>query len=347
MFIPDKMNPKVAIIILNWNGWEDTIECLESLFQIDYPDYEIIVVDNGSKDESIEKIRGYANGSVKTKSKFFKYNPKNKPIEVIEPEKRNFDKNSVNKLPSDKKFILIKNCENYGFAEGNNIGIRFAKEYLNPDYILLLNNDTVVENSFLTELIKLGESEEKIGIIGPMVYYYDYEDTIQSAGVNIDWNRGKNDILLARTVDRDIVKEVKEVDYVSGCAFLGKITVFDKIGLLNPKYFAYWEETEWCIRAKKAGFKVLNTPNSRIWHKQFTTSNKVNGFMEYLMTRNMFWFMRTHATTKQFLSFILYFFGFEFWNRSIFLLINKKDKNAYKSFLKGVINGFQLNIRDD
>jgi GT2 family glycosyltransferase len=77
------MNPKVSVIILNWNGWEDTIECLESLYQIDYPNYDVVLIDNDSKDDSIQRIRDYSEGKIKPKSKFYTYNPNNKPIKDL------------------------------------------------------------------------------------------------------------------------------------------------------------------------------------------------------------------------------------------------------------------------
>ncbi|MEN4006462.1 MAG: glycosyltransferase [Methanobacterium sp.] len=133
----NNMKPNVSIIILNWNGWKDTIECLESLYQIDYPNYEVIVVDNASSDNSIEKIRDYCKGKIKVKSEFFEYNSINKPIEIFElnkDETRKIEEMYYN-LPSNRKLILIKNDQNYGYAEGNNIGIRYALNTLENFYL--------------------------------------------------------------------------------------------------------------------------------------------------------------------------------------------------------------------
>ena len=124
----------VVIIILNWNGWQDTIECLESIYQNDYSNYKVIVVDNDSNDESINKIKEYCNGKIKIKSSFFRYNPSNKPIKVLETESNEHFKENIIKS-SSRKLILIKNDKNAGYAEGNNIGIRYALNYLNSDYI--------------------------------------------------------------------------------------------------------------------------------------------------------------------------------------------------------------------
>jgi len=163
--------PKVSIIILNWNGWEDTIECLESLYQITYPNYDVIVVDNGSEDESIEKIKEYAEGNIEVESKFFEYSDRDKPIKIIEYKREEAEagggkEEDIADLPSNKRMIITKNEKNYGFAEGNNIGMRYALKALNPEYVLLLNNDTVVDKEFLGELVKVWESDEKIGIVG-------------------------------------------------------------------------------------------------------------------------------------------------------------------------------------
>ena len=169
------MNPNVSIIILNWNGWKDTIECLESLYQINYPYFNVILLDNGSEDNSIERIKEYTEGNFHVESEFFKYSKENKPVKIFEYTEEEIKslegiENEFYSISSNKKLILIKNNKNYGFAEGNNIGMRFILNNLNSDYVLLLNNDTVVDTDFLDELVKVAESEEKIGIVGPKVY---------------------------------------------------------------------------------------------------------------------------------------------------------------------------------
>lgn len=132
-----------------------------------------------------------------------------------------------------------------------------------------------------------------------------------------------------------------EVDYVVGCALLAKSGVFEKIGYLNPEYFAYVEEADWCIRAKKAGYGVLYVPKARIWHKEQSTTRKTSGFVEYYYTRNRFWLMKQHATKSQFLLFLLYFFGFQFWFTSS-VHIYHKNIAAFISFCKGIIGGIKI-----
>ena len=291
------MKKLVSIIILNWNGKEDTIECLESLRKLDYPNYEIIVVDNGSTDGSCEILK------------------KNYPY-----------------------VKLIENKKNLGVAEGNNLGIYQAK----GEYILLLNNDIVVDRDLLKELLTVLESNPGIGIVGPTMYYYDDPKRIWvGGGGKIYWNKGEADILRSNEIDNGQFDEITEVDYIASCALLTKKELFEEIGYMDTKYFAYWDETDWCVRALKAGYKVLYVPKAKMWHKVSSTSKKISGFAEYYLTRNRFLFMKEHATRMQYLSFLLYFFGFEFWFTSGIYIVYHKDINAFISFFRSVMDGLK------
>lgn len=339
------MTYKVAFIILNWNGWEDTIECLESVYQITYPLYEVIVVDNGSKDDSIERIKNYAEGKIKVESRFFEYSRENKPIYVKEYSKNELDslvsrKETITNPVSRKNLILIKNDNNYGFAEGNNIGIRFALNNLNSDYILLLNNDTVVDPHFLNELINVAESDSHIGVLGPTVYEYKNSQEIQSAGAKIYWNKGE--VINLTSHESKCSDESENVDSVIGCALLAKSELFYEIGYLNKDYFAYLEETEWCVRAHKSLYRIVYVPKGKIWHKGGATSNKITGFTLYHYTRNKFWFMKKHSSKKQYASFLFYFFGFRMWLFIGSILYHQKKREilpSYISFFKGIRDG--------
>lgn len=337
---------KVTIIILNWNGWEDTIECLESVYQIDYTDYDIVVVDNGSKDKSIEKLKEYASGSLRVESCFFKYNPDNKPLSLIEysQEELKFSdrirkdlyiKKNLDNLSLERNLILIKNNENYGFAEGNNIAINFSLEVLKPDYVLLLNNDTVVDTNFLNELIQIAESNSYIGILGPSIFDYKTPCHIQSAGLKILWNKGD---VIDLALEGALSLSPHEVDAVTGCALLAKSELLNKIGLLNKNYFAYFEEVEWCVRARREFYNILYVPKGKVWHKGGATSNKITGFALYQHTRNRFWFMKQHASYKQYGFFLAYFFGFKFFSFVGWALLHK-NKPLLISFLRGVKDG--------
>lgn len=240
------MFPKVSIIILNWNGEKDTIECLNSLKHIIYPNYVILLVDNGSIDGSVEYFR-----------------KKYPDIEIIE------------------------NGRNMGFAEGCNIGIRRSLEK-GANYVLLLNNDTTVEPNFLDEMVTLAESKKDIGIVGPKICYYDEKNKISRAGEKINTITGKvtinkRDHIDDETNTRD--KNGEMVDIVEGSCFLIRSNLFDKIGLLDPEYFAYSEDIDYCLRAKKNNFDVYCCHSSKIYHKGSRSSSSC--LRTYLMIRNL------------------------------------------------------------
>ena len=268
------MNPKVKIIILNWNGWEDTIECLESLYQIDYPNFDVLVVDNDSKDESIDKIHMYLDGKLEVKSKFLNYDPDNKPIKYLEYSEDRYPQLDTSEGLDARNLYILKNNENYGFAEGNNIAIKVALRS-NPDYIMLLNNDTVVEHDFLNKLVKVAEEDEQVGVVGPAIYYYDYEGRTDVPSnicgvVNIKHYPGYYDM-----VDKDpTVKPGNlECDWVSGAAMMIK-TKEVPIKYLNNQLFFGNEDIDMCINLKKMGYKIVNVHSSRIWHKEGVSRKK-------------------------------------------------------------------------
>ena len=299
------MLPKVTIIVLNWNGKEDTIECLESLKYITYPNYEILLVDNGSTDGSVECFRERYPG-----------------MEIIE------------------------NGENLGFAEGNNVGIRRAMDE-GADYVLLLNNDTVVDPEFLGELVKVAESNPKIGFVGPKVYYYDRKgrkDVIHSVGAKIKMTTGKAPPIGIGEIDRGQYDKLYQVDSLEGACILAKINVINKIGLLNRNYFMYREEADWCTRANIAGYILFYTHNAKIWHKVGASNIGKNNI--YFLTRNRFWFMKQYASREEYSIFLLFFIIFEYWFLSAIFIIYRNDIKGYISFNKGLIDGLRYSLND-
>jgi len=274
--------PRVSIIILNWNGWKDTIECLESLYRITYPNYDVIVVDNGSEDDSIQKIKEYAEGKIRVDSKFFEYNPGNKPIEVFEvteddAKRGEFNRPLYEKYDANRKMILPKNKDNYGFAGGNNVGIKFALSVLNPDYILLLNNDTVVDKEFLTILINAVNNNKKVGVAGPKILYYDYP--------NIVWFG--NGIKKKDSIDSFTYKIPKETNHIDGCAYLVSKNVIQRVGHLNEEYYMYHTMLEYNLRVKRAGFSLIYVDTSKVYHKALLDKSP-KPIAVYYKSRNIF-----------------------------------------------------------
>ena len=341
--------PRVSIIILNWNGWKDTMECLESLYKINYPNYDIIVIDNDSKDESIEKINEYCNGNIKISSKFFKYSKENKPIKVFEVNedkarnKKFLKKDDYEKLNPNKRMILIKNKDNYGFAGGNNVGIKFSLDVLNPDYVLLLNNDTVVDKDFLIEMVKVGESDEKIGIVGSKIYYYDYNgrsDVVWFAGGGINtktgygWHEGDH------TIDNRAYNKIKEFDFITGCSMLLKKEILEKLKGLDELYFACYEDSDLSIRAKKLGYKCVYIPKSILWHKLGVSGNGSPASV-YYQTRNRILFVRKHNAFIDYILFLVWFLSYNFVKKFIYFIFLKKNFQLFKAYCKAVFDGIK------
>ena len=342
----DEQWPKVAIIVLNWNGWKDTLECLESLSQIVYPNYNVIVVDNGSDDESTEKIIEYCEGMLRIESNMFEYNPDNTPIKIIEYTREEVEEGGgkegeISGLPSNRKLILIKNKQNYGFSEGNNVGIVYGLNTLNSDYILLLNNDTVVDIEFLNVLIEAGEKKGNIGLICPLIYYYSDPQKIQYSGREWDWyglGLFKNLIEYndrfkeQKTLDGNII----ETQFAIGACMLIKRETIKEVGLLSTEYFLECEDTDYSLRLKEKDIKIACAIKSRIWHKGSASLNKISrNFIRYY-TRNRFVVRAKYGTKIQMVFFIVISFiqGFIY---SIYWLIRFKDiQRVY-----GLIDGFR------
>jgi GT2 family glycosyltransferase len=291
--------PTVLIIVLNWNGKQDTVECLESLSHISYPNYEVIVVDNGSTDGSVEQFKA--------------------------------------RYPEIK---VIENQENLGFAEGNNVGIRAALQE-DTEYVLLLNNDTIVDPRFLDELANVAELDPRVGFAGPKIYWSEdngrgRKDIINCAGAKLSMWTGRVWQVGVNEIDHGQYDKVRLVDYVTGACLLVKTKVVTEIGLLDSNFFTYWEEVDWCWRGYNAGYTSIYAPKAKIWHKYAASSGGTPSV--YYGTRNRFWFMRKNALKRQYLTFLLRFFLYEFWLKCQEFL-RLKDFDSMKTFCKAVFDG--------
>lgn len=216
------------------------MECLESLKNVTYPNYEVIVVDNGSEGNDAQVL----------KEKFGDY------------------------------IRLIQNDKNYGLGKGFNIGIRYAVANSQPKYILIMNNDVVVAANFLDELVRVAEGDGQIGIVGPKIYYYDYKgrnDVIWSAGgkvrrwsVKITHQMGENDDDLPK------YQNVTSVDWITGAVLMLKSCLTEKVGLLDPWYFFANVDIDYCLRVRRHGFTIVYVPTAKVWHKVGVSAKKAH-----------------------------------------------------------------------
>ena len=259
--------PHVSVIILNWKSWKDTIECLKSVYQISYPNYNIVVVNNGSQ-ESFKNIEEYF--TVIDDSKFFSYSNKNFPIKILDAS---LNKNEKNKKFGgyylNKELILIKNDKNYGFAEGNNIGVEYALKNLKSDYILLLNNDTQVDVNFLNELVKVAESDKNIGSVQSLLLKND-KVSIDSLGQEmLIWG-------FADITDRLEKPLPPTFEIFGSCAAsaLYRGNLIKKIGLFNKVFFVLLEDVDLSWRIRLSGMKSMLASNSWVYHKRGISESK-------------------------------------------------------------------------
>jgi GT2 family glycosyltransferase len=218
-------DPLVYVIVLNWNGWRDTVDCLTSLQKLDYSNCEIVVVDNASTDGSSGKIR-----------------------------------------EAYPDVTLLRTETNLGFAGGNNRGIEHALER-GAEYIWILNNDTVVDPKALAALVEEMVSDRSTGMVGSKVYYHEPHDLIWFAGGEIGGLTAKTRHVGMGESDDETWSVARDVDYASGCSLLVSEQVLQSVGLMDTRFFLYFEETDWAARAREKGWRVRFQPSSRVWHK--------------------------------------------------------------------------------
>jgi GT2 family glycosyltransferase len=313
--------PRVVIVVLNWNGKEDTADCIDSLAAITYPNYAILVVDNGSTDGSVEFLK-----------------ERYPHLEIAE------------------------NNSNFGFGAGNNVGIEMA---LNTDseYVLLLNNDTIVDKHFLDYLVDEAQSDDRIGFVGPKIYrLYEGENPEYAVWNTFRWKKMRLDAVERKTLlhsaggsfdpwlgrirhrgaaefDKGQYDERKAVDFVEGSCILAKREVITKIGLLDSAYFAYLEDVDWCLRGQSSGFTTIYVPQAKIWHK--TGKSSAHPIRTYYVARNTFWLMQKRGTTLQYLAFLLSFMSIKLPLSLIIIAAFQRDNAALKPFVRGVLDGLR------
>lgn len=302
----------VFISILNFNGNNNTLECVESLKKINISDLKltILVVDNGSSEEL--KLKSGSSGKIKIK--------------------------------------VIKNEKNLGFSGGHNVGIKHALGQ-GADYVVILNNDTYVDENFIDELLKAAKRDNKIGILSPKIYFapgFEFHKDKYSkkeqgkvfwyAGGGMDWanvighHRGVDE------VDKGQFDKTVETELATGCCMLIKREVFDKVGMFDDKYFLYYEDADLCMRAKKNSFKIIFVPSSIIWHKNAGSGGGSGSVLQdYYIARNRLIFGFRYAPIRSKIalfreSLYLFFRGREWQKRGVLdFYFASLGKGSYKA----------------
>ena len=228
--------PKVVAIILNYNCADETIKCTEGLLSVDYSALQIIVVDNASQ-ESDQVLLGRLQGRI---------------------------------------LKVIFNPTNLGYSAGNNVGIKYALEKTNADYVLIINPDIKVKSNFLRELIRTIEIGGKIGICAPVQCFLNKPEIVYSAGGRLWWFLGQQQMLYSGKSIKSLFNFPSEVEFVSGGCMLIRKALLQK-ALLPEEYFLQWEDMDYCKQAQRQGYKVVIVPKSLVWHKIGLTIKKGDG----------------------------------------------------------------------
>lgn len=286
--MPETKKPSVFVIVLNYNGKQFLNPCLASIFQSDWPNLDVVVVDNNSIDGSFEAA----------KEKF-------------------------------SRVHFIKNSSNLGFSRGNNVGIRYALEQF-ADYVFLLNNDTLINNTTISDLVQAAEQTPDCAIFSPLI--------LTSDRTNVWFSGGKINWLKMRAEHTLFEKKVTpyETEYLSGCAMLIRKKVFEKIGLFDERFFLYYEDVDFSLRAKRNSLGLCLIPSITIFHAE--QSNKINPEKTYWLVLSALIFFRQHSSFLQRIWQILFlrlrkiknFFTLKFKPNATALQVKK----AYTDFAK-------------
>lgn len=261
---------KTLIVVLNWNSREMTEQCLQSLLAMEGSSFEILVVDNGSRDGSVEYLR--------------------------------------NRFP---QIQVIANGRNLGFAAGCNVGIRqgLAED---ADFILLVNNDTIIDPSLLSELLAEAQRSPKAGILSPKIYYYDPNDAIWWVGGTYSCWTGLARHIDLRKKDSGKYDTPRDLDWATGCVMLLRGEALRAAGMFDEQFFGNGEDLDLSLRMRQLGYVVRYVPAARVWHREGIDYKKNVGeyVRSFTLIRNLLWVMHKHAKPYQWLTFWPIFAGY-------------------------------------
>lgn len=266
---------RVYAIVLNWNGWQDTIRCLQSLMALDHPALRIVVCDNGSVDDSLARIKQWARDGLPGQAFSRQAGTANTVLEgevaaLTELERQQAVQGGS---PEDTRFVLIRNGVNLGYAGGNNVGLRYAMARDDFDYVWLLNNDTVVHPDALRALITHMRARPDAGLCGATLIDFDIPDRIQArGGARFNpWLGTHRALGAGERSDRRAPPQLeKELDYIIGASVFVSRRWLYEIGLLCEAYFLYFEEIDWAMRGR-GRLALTYAPNAIVYHKRGAT----------------------------------------------------------------------------
>ena len=254
--------PLVCVVVLNWNGVDDTLRCLESLAKIDYPQFRVLVVDNGSTDDSRDRLRLF------------------RPCYALD---------------------LLETGRNLGYAGGNNFGVKRALD-LGAKWLLILNNDTTVSPDLLTQLTNAAERNPSAGVFCARVMYSEPSKIVSFDGARWNVRRARMERPGQDKPEHTLSREDHVTDYACGAALFFHADVTRKIGLLDERFFLVWEDADWCFRARAAGWQCIVVPKAKVWHKVGSSfGSEDSPLRTYFTVRNRLLWCKRHASSSAYL----------------------------------------------
>jgi GT2 family glycosyltransferase len=293
--------PQVMVIVLNWNLLDDTCRCVSSLRQSDYPNLTLVVVDNGSDPNLYSELRSRLSDDVK----------------------------------------LLRSEMNLGFAEGNNLGLRYALEQ-SADYVLVINNDTVVAPDMVRRLVAVAEAQPDAGLLGPVIYYLQAPEQVWFAGYRFSHGI----YILRRGLHlTSPIQPTQDVDFVSGCGMLIRRSVLEQVGMFSNEYFMYYEDVDLCFRVKAAGMRIVCVTDAHMWHAVSTSSGGPDSpIKQYYQVKSSLIFYRKHFRGLKLWLNIALRFGHAAFTLFKAIVRRQLKWDAVKMFLLGTQEGWRLPV---
>ena len=303
----ENLGPRVVIIILVWNDYLNTKQCLESLAKIDYKNMEIVIVDNNSSTDCMAKLQA-----------------------------------------EYKNLTYLLNDENYGYAEGNNIGMRYALDH-GAEYVLILNNDVIIKNKdLLSEMISCFEKNAGLGILGPKVMQYAGDVGYRPYQYDYYFYTRIRDRLLRKNFAKMHLADANNLIirlWVPGSAIMFSRKLLSQVGMFNSEFFMFAEENDLCIRAVKSGFMVCQVASDKtlVYHMSGMSYGHTANWRSCLQTRNEITLLNNFTGTDYVLG--LLFFSRNFIKPALRFL-RGRDCRYFLASCIGILYGIRWRIRD-
>jgi GT2 family glycosyltransferase len=268
--------PRVRILLLNWNSASDTIECLESIFALDYEHFDVVLCDNASSDDSLARIRSWAatrleaHATVRWGSR----------VPFVELTRTSAEAGGGGHEPTP--LVVIQTGANLGFAGGNNVGLRYIRGRGDAEYVWLLNNDCVVAPSALRALVDRARATPNLGAVGATLLEHHAPDMVQdiAGGMCSRWHGMVSRIDHGKPASAPRPHPAR-LDFITGGCLLLPLPVLQQVGLLDERFFMYGEDLDWGARMRARGLTLAYAPNAEVWHKGSVVKSSRSPANEY------------------------------------------------------------------